>query len=193
MGYMLNLVLAGKPAVVIGAGEIAARKVHDLLAANAVVTVIAPAACESIEALDAHNQVTFRPRRYKASDLDGVIVAIAATDDEALNRRVARDAAHRRVLVNVVDRPALCTFTLPAVVRRGDLTIAVATEGRCPALSSILREELEAYYGPEYARLVTRFAASRQTMIARGWNGPRIRRTLAARYTAFLRTVTSLR
>ena len=88
------------------------------------------------------------------------------------------------MLVNVVDRPALCTFTVPATVRRGDLTLAVATEGRCPALAGILREELEARYGPEYAELVGLFGEARKKMIELGWDGRRMRETLAGIYRA---------
>jgi len=86
------------------------------------------------------------------------------------------------VLVNVVDRPALCTFTVPATVHRGDLTIAIATNGRCPAFASILREELEGNYGPEYADLLDRFAQIRHRMVADGEPGPRIRETIAELY-----------
>jgi precorrin-2 dehydrogenase/sirohydrochlorin ferrochelatase len=109
-------------------------------------------------------------------------VAIAATDDEALNARVSADAAAISVLVNVVDRPALCTFTVPATLRRGGLTIAVATEGQCPALAGILREELEERYGPEYAELAGLFGEARKKMIELGWDGRRIRETLAGMY-----------
>ena len=115
---------------------------------------------------------------YAKDDLAGAFVAIAATGDEEVNRRVAGDAAALNVLVNVVDRPALCTFTVPATVRRGDLTLAVATEGRCPALAGILREELEARYGPEYAGLVSLFGEARKRMIAETWDGRSIRAAL---------------
>jgi precorrin-2 dehydrogenase/sirohydrochlorin ferrochelatase len=86
------------------------------------------------------------------------------------------------VLVNVVDRPALCTFTVPATVHRGDLTIAIATNGRCPAFASILREELEGRYGAEYAELVDRFAQLRNRMMAEGSTGPEIRAKIASEY-----------
>ena len=86
------------------------------------------------------------------------------------------------MLVNVVDRPALGTFTVPATVRRGDLTLAISTGGRCPALAGILREELEERYGPEYAELVSLFGEARKKMIELGWDGRRIRETLAGIY-----------
>jgi precorrin-2 dehydrogenase/sirohydrochlorin ferrochelatase len=186
MGYMVNLSLKGREALVVGGGEIARRKVEDLLAAEARVTVVAPHICEGIEALAQQERIRAHPRPYRAEDIGDAFVAIAATDDEVLNAMVSRDATARHVLVNVVDRPALCTFTVPATVRRGDLTIAVATNGRCPALSSILREELEGRYGPEYAALVDRFSELRTEMIALKWEGPRIREKLAGMYRQFL-------
>jgi precorrin-2 dehydrogenase/sirohydrochlorin ferrochelatase len=184
MSYLVNLALEGRAAVVIGAGEVAARKVQDLLAAKAHVTVIAPHLCDGIVALADEERIVAHGRPYHTGDLAGAFVAIAATDDEALNARVAADAAAINVLVNVVDRPALCTFTVPATLRRGDLTIAIATEGRCPALAGILREELAERYGPEFAELAGLFGEVRKKMIELGWDGRRIRETLAGIYRA---------
>ena len=184
MGYLVNLSIEGKPAVVIGGGEVAARKVADLLAARARVTVVAPEACQAILDLADEKRIVLHLRPYWASDLAGAFVAIASTDDEEVNRTVAADAARQNLPINVVDRPALCTFTVPATVSRGNLTIAVATEGRCPALSGILREELEQRYGPEYGELVELFGDLRERMIARGWNGQAIRDKLREIYRA---------
>ncbi|HUI55465.1 MAG TPA: bifunctional precorrin-2 dehydrogenase/sirohydrochlorin ferrochelatase [Bryobacteraceae bacterium] len=182
MSYLVNLAINGRLAVVIGAGEVAARKIQDLLEAGASVTVVAPHACDLITALAQAGRIQAHLRPYAKADLAGAFVAVVATDDEEVNARVAADAAATNVLVNVVDRPALCTFTVPATVRRGDLTLAVATEGRCPALAGILREELEMRYGAEYAELVTLFGDLRQYMIAQAWNGQRIRETLTRMY-----------
>ena len=156
----------------------AARKVEDLLAAQARVTVVATDSGEAIRELAEAGRIALRLRPYAKDDLAGAFVAIAATGDEEVNRRVAGDAAALNVLVNVVDRPALCTFTVPATVRRGDLTLAVATEGRCPALAGILREELQERYGPEYAGLVDLFGELRAKMIAETWDGRSIRAAL---------------
>jgi len=182
MSYLVNVALEGRAALVVGGGEVAARKVQNLLAAKANVTVIAPQLCDGIVALADEKRIVAHRRPYSTEDLAGAFVAIAATDDEGLNARVAEDAAAMNVLVNVVDRPALCTFTVPATVRRGDLTLAIATEGRCPALAEILREELEERYGPEYAELVSLFGEARKKMIELGWNGQRVRETLAGMY-----------
>lgn len=179
---MVNLIVRDRAAVVIGGGEVAARKIQDLLAAGASVTVIAPHACGRIVALAEEGRIQTRSRPYLREDLEGAFVAVAATDDEESNARVASDAAEMSVLVNVVDRPALCTFTVPATVRRGDLTFAVATEGRCPSLAGILRDELETRYGPEYSELVSLFAELRQEMMSQAWDGARIREALARIY-----------
>ena len=180
MGYMANLVVEGRDALVVGGGKIAARKVEDLLAAGARVTVVAPDICDEIDRVA--ERVRLHRRPYQPHDIGDSLVVIAATDDEELNAQVSRDCVARNVLVNVVDRPALCTFTVPATVHRGDLTIAIATNGRCPAFASILREELEGRYGAEYGPLLDRFEQVRRRMVADRETGPRIRETIAKLY-----------
>jgi precorrin-2 dehydrogenase/sirohydrochlorin ferrochelatase len=182
MSYLVNLVLDGRPVVVVGGGEVAARKVADLLAAKASVTVVALEPCEKIRALASERRLRGEWRAYRAGDLEGAFLAIAALDDDAVNAEVAREASARGVLVNVVDRPALCTFTVPATMHRGDLTVAVATEGRSPALAGVLREEIEERYGAEYAELVRLFGELRTRMIALDWDGYHIREMLAQLY-----------
>lgn len=182
MGYMVNLSLEGRGALVVGGGEIARRKVEDLLAARARVTVIAPEICPGIAALAEQQRIRAYCRPYQAGDIGDAFVVIAATDDEALNAAVGNEAKDRNALVNVVDRPAHCTFTVPATVHRGALTIAIATDGLSPAFSGILREELEGRYGPEYGALVELYGGLRGKMIALGWKGPEIREKLAAIY-----------
>lgn len=182
MGYLVNLLLEGKVAVVVGGGKVAERKVADLLGAGAMVTVVAHEPGAQIRRLAEQKLIDGYWREYSKTDLYGAYLAIAATDDEAVNRQVYKDAQAMGVLVNVVDRPALCNFTVPASVRRGDLTIAVATNGQCPALSGVLREELECRYGEEYGELVRLMADLRQQMIALGWDGTRIRDATRALY-----------
>lgn len=182
MGYLINLVLRDKPAVVVGAGSVALRKVRGLLAAGARVTVIAPRSCEAIRALAAAGRVALLNREYQDGDLAGAMLVIAAAGDEAVNRQVSADARSLGILVNVVDRPDSCTFTLPAVVRRGDLSLAVTTEGRCPALARALREELESRYTGEYADLLDVMGRLRECMMVRGWDSPRIQTALSDLY-----------
>jgi len=182
MGYLISLVLRDKPAVVVGAGSVALRKVLGLLEAGARVKVIAPQCCEEIRALAEAGRVDLVSREYGSGDLAGAVLVIAATSDEAVNRQISAHAQSLGILVNVVDRPASCTFTLPAVVRRGDLSLAVATEGRCPALARALREELESLYTEDHARLLGVMGGLREGMMARGWDSPRIQTALSDLY-----------
>lgn len=180
MSYLVNLGLDGRQVVVVGAGTVALRKITTLLDARANVVVIAPRVCDAVAQLAETGRLRVDRRRYEDGDLAGAFLVIAATDDESVNGRISRDAQAMGVLVNVVDRPALCTFTLPAVVRRGDLTLAVATEGQCPAFARALREELQARYGPEYGAALAVLAGARRRLVAAGWDSARVQRTLAA-------------
>ena len=179
MSYVINLTLTGRPVLVVGAGTIAARKIDSLLDAGARVTVVAPRVGGDVERMAAGRRVTLHRRPYASGDVRGMRIVVAATDDEQVNADVSRDATGAGVLVNVVDRPALCTFTIPAVVRRGALTLAVATEGQCPACARALREELEARYGPEYDAVVQLLGRARARLRAAGWDSARIQATLA--------------
>lgn len=186
MSYLINLALEGRLAVVVGAGKVARRKLEGLLQAGACVRVVAPRACAEIREWAAAGKLTWVEDRYRAAYLEGAELVIAATGDEAVNAQVAEDARRLGILINVVDRPALCTFTVPATVRRGNLILAAATGGRCPALASALREQLEAEFGPEYADVVDLLGRLREQMIAAGWESFRIRQILMSLYRAGL-------
>jgi len=146
--YQVGLDLRGRDCLVVGGGAVAQRKVHGLLAAGAAVTVVAP------QCLPLPTEVTVALRPFADEDLDGVALAVAASDDRALNARVARLARKRGIWVNVVDDPQAGTVIVPAVARRGELQIAVSTGGASPALAKHLRERLEREFGPEYGDLV---------------------------------------
>ncbi|MGB2753829.1 MAG: bifunctional precorrin-2 dehydrogenase/sirohydrochlorin ferrochelatase [Phycisphaerae bacterium] len=146
--YPIALDLSGRRAVVVGGGEVALRKARALADAGAHVRVVAP---KLVAGFTEDGRFECLAARYERHHLEGALVAVAATDDEAVNRRVAEDARAAGVLVNVVDRPELCDFIVPAQVRRGDLLIAISTSGAAPALAKRLRERLEKEFGPEYA------------------------------------------
>jgi precorrin-2 dehydrogenase/sirohydrochlorin ferrochelatase len=141
--------------VVVGGGTVAARKVVALREAGAEVLVIAPDLCDPLDMLVGQQDVDLLARTYRRGDLEGAFLVIAATDDPTVNRDVWKEAEERGLLVNVVDDPDHCNFIAPSVVRRGPLTVAVSTSGRCPALSRHLRKRLEREFGPAYGGFVT--------------------------------------
>ena len=162
--YPVGLVVAGRRCVVVGGGAVAARKVAGLAEAGADVTVVAPEINDEIRALPVH--LVERP--YQAGDLDGAWLAIAATDDQAVNRRVHADGSAARVWVNAADDPEACHFTLPAVLRRGPVTVSVATGGHSPALAGWLRDQVAADLGPEIGLLAELLSQARDELQAAG-------------------------
>lgn len=178
--YPIFLRLAGEPCVVIGGGAVAERKVAALLDAGARVTVVAPALTPQLTARVAQGELMHEARAYCAGDLAEARLAIAATDDAAAQAAVAEEAAARRVPLNVVDRPELCSFIVPAVVRRGALTVAVATGGGSPALAARARREIEGALGPEYGRALEVLARLRCHLRARALPSAERQRILKA-------------
>ncbi len=166
--YPAFLDLEGRRCVVIGGGEVAERKVGALLSAGARVTVVSPEATVEIARLAQHEEVVWHRRGYEAGDLTDAWLAIAATDDGSVNRAIGRDAEERRVLLNVVDQPALCNFIAPSVVQRGDLTIAVSTAGKSPAMARKVRHEIERAFPPEYGVLLEVAAEARRELMGEG-------------------------
>lgn len=172
--YPAFLRLEGKKVLLVGGGKIAARKARELARAGAVVKVVAPRVCR--EAWEEAARVV--ERRFRAGDLDGAALAVCATDDEELNARVSRLCRRRGIWANVVDRPPLCDFFAPAVVRRGRVAIAVSTGGASPFLARRLRRRLRGFLTPEDARLASTLARLRPRLL--GLSLARRRRVLAA-------------
>jgi precorrin-2 dehydrogenase len=152
--YPIGLRLAGRRCLVVGGGRVALRKVRGLLEGGARVTVVAPAMEEGLCKLGCGAQVDLLERGFEEADLGGAVLVIAATDDEALNRRVQAASERLGVLCNVADVPDLCDFFLPSVVRRGSLQITISTDGKAPALASALRRILEGEIGAEYEQVL---------------------------------------
>jgi len=142
--FPIFLKLTGRPCIVIGAGNLAESKIESLQAANARITVIAPAASERIASLAASGEVTWHQREYATGDLAGQFLVVAATNVHAVNRAVFAEAESADILINAVDDPPFCDFYFPSVVRRGDLQIAISTSGESPALAQRLRKEINA-------------------------------------------------
>jgi precorrin-2 dehydrogenase / sirohydrochlorin ferrochelatase len=153
--FPIFLKLAARPCIVIGAGNLAESKIDSLRAAHAVVTVIAPVASARIVDLAAGGEIAWKHREYVAGDLTGYFLAVAATNEPAVNRAVYKEATEKNVLCNAVDDPPFCDFYFPSVVRRGDLQIAISTSGASPALAQRLRKEINAQLPPDVGNWVT--------------------------------------
>lgn len=145
--YPVGLVMDEQPCLVVGGGHIASRKVETLVEAGALVKVVAPHIEDELRHMTG---VTCQQRKFVDGDLEGMFVVIAATSDEVLNRHISALSRERGILVNVVDVPELCTFFVPAVIRRGDLLLTVSTGGHGPGFSRKIRQMLETTIGEEY-------------------------------------------
>ena len=131
----------------------AARKIKGLLAVDAQVKVISPVLTPELQNLVVSGDISYTPRTYQAGDLEGAFLAIAATDDLSVNQAVWTEANKRGCLINVVDDPKHSTFILPAILQRGEMSVAISTGGGSPALARRLREHLEGIIGKEYGTL----------------------------------------
>jgi len=153
--YPLNVSLKNKKCVVFGAGAVALRKVKRLLKYGAVVSVIGQKSVSALARLRRNKKIIFKNKKANLKDLKGAFLVVAATNDRKLNALVSAYCLKRNILINVVDSPGECNFTLPAVLRRGNLTISVATDGLSPALAKKIRQEIAQRFGFEYARLLS--------------------------------------
>ena len=166
--------------LVVGGGDVAARKVHLLQRAGARVTVVAPDLCPSLQRLhdgvDANPAIAWRQGRFEAADLDGVAVVVAATSDAAVNRQVSELARQRHIPVNVVDQPALCSFIFPSIIDRSPVVVAISTGGASPVLARLLRARLETLIPAGYGRLAELLADFRERVRKRFSQGRERRR-----------------
>src|SRR6266540_1080432 len=159
--------LEGRRCVVVGAGTIASQKLEGLLDCGAELSVVAPHATEAIQELARSGRVSWIQAEFGPAHLDGVFLAIAATGDPEVNEQVFRAARERGVLCNAVDEPERCDFFYPAVVRRGDLQIAISTAGKSPALAQRIRKELEEQFDASYGRWLDWLGSVRQLLFRR--------------------------
>ena len=159
--YPVFIDVSDRQCVVIGGGSIGEEKVHKLLDCGARLVVISPDVNAGVRELADSGGVTWVQRDYQPGDLKGAFIAIAATDDNKVNRLIADEANERNVLLNVVDVTHLCTFIAPSVARRGDVTIATSTGGASPALARKFREELSGSRLLEYADLTPLLSEAR--------------------------------
>jgi siroheme synthase-like protein len=152
--YPVYIQLQDQPCVVIGGGKIAEGKVEGLLAAEAKVTLISPDLTPRLQDLVSQHRILHVSRMYQAGDLTGAFLVICATDQAEINHQVWQEATANHQLVNVVDDTPRCNFIAPSILRKGDLTIAISTSGKAPALAVRLKERLQQELGPEYERFL---------------------------------------
>jgi precorrin-2 dehydrogenase/sirohydrochlorin ferrochelatase len=158
--------LEGKRCLVVGAGKVGEPKIGALIDTGARIHVIALEASEAVHEWANAGKITLEIRAFAAEDLAEVFLAVVATASSILNASIYREAQQRGVLCNVVDVPELCDFYYPAVVRRGDLQIAISTSGQSPSLAQKLRQQLERQFGPGYARWVAELGETRRLVLA---------------------------
>jgi precorrin-2 dehydrogenase / sirohydrochlorin ferrochelatase len=158
--------LDGRRCLVIGAGSVGEAKIESLLATAATVRVVAPKATPKVREWAREGRIEWQAHEYVPADLAGVFLVIAATSSRALHDEIYAEAKSRGVLCNTVDEPERCDFYFPAVVRRGDLQIAISTGGLSPALAQRLRKELEEQFGPEWEAWVAQLGRTREELMS---------------------------
>lgn len=163
--YPVSLDITGRLCVVVGGGTIATRKVRGLVAAGGRVRIISPELTDELKTLLEQGTIEWRQTVFAAEELSGAFLVFAATNNPEVQAAVVTAARSSRLLVNVVDGPEFCDFQVPAVVRRGDLSISVATNGKTPAVAALVRKQLEALIGEEYAILTALMGAIREEII----------------------------
>lgn len=166
--YPLFLDIGTRLCVVVGGGRVAERKVQSLLSAGGQVRVVSPQLTPVLAAWAEHGAIEWRAKPYAALDLQSAFLVFAATNDPVVQSQVLSDARAAGVLINVADAPDLCDFHVPANLRRGDLTLAIATNGKSPAVAAMIRRRLATMIGPEYGLLTALAAELRCQLQARG-------------------------
>ena len=164
--FPMFLKLEGRRCLVVGAGKVGEPKIGGLLETGARVHVVALDASPSVREWARAGKIELELRAYSPADLEGAFLAVVATNSSGLNQRVYDEAQRRGVLCNVVDVPDLCDFFYPAIVRRGDLQIAVSTSGQSPSLAQKIRQQLEQQFGPGYEAWVAELGQTRKLILA---------------------------
>jgi precorrin-2 dehydrogenase/sirohydrochlorin ferrochelatase len=163
--YPIFLELSGRRAVVIGGGAVAVRKAQPLLAAGARLVIVAEHVDDMLTALCARSEAELVRSKYSKNYLAGAVLAIAATNNRQLNKQIYKDCQELEILCNVVDQPELCDFFVPAVVKRGELQIAIGTEGYCPAYAGHIRKKLEQTFTNKHGEFLAELETLRKRII----------------------------
>ncbi|MFH1350138.1 MAG: bifunctional precorrin-2 dehydrogenase/sirohydrochlorin ferrochelatase [Pseudomonadota bacterium] len=168
--YPILIDLTGKRVVVVGGGAVAQRKIETLLEYGAIVDVISRDLTPLLSKYEEEGKIRLLDLEFGEKALDGAFMVIAATDDPGLNHEVSKHARAKGLLINAVDQPNDCNFIVPAILRRGELTIAVSTSGKSPALAKKVREKLEQSFGSEYESFLNLMGWLRQEILSRGFS-----------------------
>jgi siroheme synthase-like protein len=166
--YPVFLDIADKPVVVIGGGTIAQQKIEGLIDAGAQVTVISPELNETLEAFRQESKILHIKREYEPGDIEGYELVFVATDSRAENQKVWQEGRQRHIWVNAVDDVPNCDFIMPGIIRRGDLTLAISTAGKSPAMARKVREDLETFLTDDDSALLDLAGEIRSQMRERG-------------------------
>ena len=164
--FPMFMKLAGKRCLVVGAGKVGEPKIGGLIDTGASIRVVAIEASDTVRQWADAGKIELELRTFSENDLDGKFLAVVATASRTLNELIYREAQRRGVLCNVVDVPEYCDFFYPAVVRRGDLQIAISTAGQSPSLAQKLRQQLERQFGSGYAAWVEQLGETRRLILA---------------------------
>lgn len=164
--FPMFMKLAGKQCLVVGAGKVGEPKIGALIDTGVSVHVVAIEAGSRVREWADAGKIELELRAFTAGDLEGKFLAVVATASNSLNQLIYREAQQRGVLCNVVDVPEYCDFFYPAVVRRGDLQIAISTAGKSPSLAQKIRQQLERQFGEGYAAWVERLGETRRLILA---------------------------
>ena len=176
--FPMFLKLEGRNCLVLGAGSVGEQKIRSLLDCGSHIRVVAPAASETVKEWANRGALTWIQRPFESADLDGAYLVIAATSDVEVNHAIYREARARKILCNVVDDPPHCDFYYPAVIRRGQLQIAISTAGLSPALAQRIRKQLEGEFPPAYATWLEELGGRRASLFGAGGDPEHRRRLL---------------
>ena len=168
--YPIFLELEGKTVLVVGGGSVARRKVETLLEYGAEVNIVSKELTPKLRELVEAGKIRQIGEAFFDKHLDSAFLVYAATDDMQLNREISQSARKRGVMINAVDQPADCDFIVPSIVRKGDLSIAVSTSGKSPALAKRIRKQLELQFGSEYQIFLTLMGRLRKEILSAGFS-----------------------
>lgn len=165
--YPMMLNIENKECVIIGGGEIAYRKILEFIEYGASIKLISPSINEDIKSLLDNKSINYIEDKYDKVYVKNAYIVVASTNDSRVNNQIFRDCSERKILVNVVDDPKNCSFIVPSKIRRGDLTIAISTNGKSPTLSRSIREELEKRYDEHYETFLNILGDVRQEVMVK--------------------------